>query len=250
MPVKKDPRGLCSPEEERALALRIRGGDAAAREELILRNTGLIAQALKSISRGLADEDLFSEGYVALIEAVDGYDVESGYRFSSYAVSCIRGVILNALKDAAIVSVGKGAAKLAAAEDLVDGRRAENVPRAIRAAAAYREAKGPVVSLSMVGRLDDREEQLGLVDRGAADPCADAADSEERDRLLAAMAKLLPLHAHVLWRRAGFRGAKETLAEIGLDLGLSTSRVGQVERAAYAKLAQYLGKSCAAENVA
>lgn len=86
-------------QREIELARRIEAGDPAAREELILANQGLIWHVLRTQFRGFINlwDDLFQEGQVGLIKAVDRFDWRKGCKFSSYAVWWIRREIQLAL---------------------------------------------------------------------------------------------------------------------------------------------------------
>lgn len=85
-------------EEEKALAYKVREGDAKARDKLILSNIRFVIQvAKKYVGQGLDLEDLVSEGQYGLIKAVDKYDPDRGYRLLTYAVWWIRQSILLAL---------------------------------------------------------------------------------------------------------------------------------------------------------
>ncbi|MBC7221198.1 sigma-70 family RNA polymerase sigma factor [Candidatus Bipolaricaulota bacterium] len=86
-------------EDEVELAKRIERDDKAAREQLILANQGLIGHVLRTEFRGFIYlwDDLFQEGQVGLIKAVDRFDWRKGCKFSSYAVWWIRREIQLAL---------------------------------------------------------------------------------------------------------------------------------------------------------
>jgi len=93
------PKARLTREEEVELARRIEAGDRAAREELILANQGLVGHVLRRefcAYRHLWD-DLFQEGQVGLIKAVDRFNWRKGAKFSSYAVWWIRREIQLAL---------------------------------------------------------------------------------------------------------------------------------------------------------
>lgn len=79
-------RPLLSVEQERELAIRITEGDSKARELFIESNLKLVVSiARKYIGRGLSFLDLIQEGNLGLMTAVDKYDVNKGYKFSTYA---------------------------------------------------------------------------------------------------------------------------------------------------------------------
>lgn len=65
-----------------------------AKEQVILGNLGLIGMTLKSLNQNLQDEDLFSIGIIGLMKAINSYDVNKGFEFSSYAIKVIRNEIL------------------------------------------------------------------------------------------------------------------------------------------------------------
>lgn len=93
------PTQRLTRQQEVELARRIEAGDPAAREEFILANQGLIGHVLRTEFRGFIHlwDDLFQEGQVGLIKAVDRFDWRRGYKFSSYAVWWIRREIQLAL---------------------------------------------------------------------------------------------------------------------------------------------------------
>lgn len=82
--IRKYP--LLSHEEECDLARRLRKGDAEAREHMISSNLRLVvAMGKRYINRGLAFADIIEEGNIGLIRAVEKFDPEKGFRFSTYA---------------------------------------------------------------------------------------------------------------------------------------------------------------------
>ena len=91
------PRAL-SPDEERAIALRMKAGDEAARGQLIEHNLRLVAHiAKKYAGSGIDQDDLVSIGSIGLIKAARSYKPESG-RLATYASRCIENEILMALR--------------------------------------------------------------------------------------------------------------------------------------------------------
>lgn len=82
---------LLSVQQERELAYKVAQGDSKARNLFIESNLRLVVSiARKYLNRGLPFLDLIQEGNLGLMIAVDKYDGEKGYRFSTYAVCWIR----------------------------------------------------------------------------------------------------------------------------------------------------------------
>ena len=91
------------------LILQARSGDAAAKELLIQENSGLIWSVAKSfIGRGVEPDDLYQLGCLGFIKAVEGFDLEFGTQFSTYAVPKISGEIRRFLRDDGAVKVSRG----------------------------------------------------------------------------------------------------------------------------------------------
>ncbi len=83
--------GLLTQPEERALAYRVRQGDFAARQKMIEHNLRLVVNIAKHyLNRGLSLLDLIEEGNLGLMHALDKFEPERGFRFSTYATWWIR----------------------------------------------------------------------------------------------------------------------------------------------------------------
>ena len=91
---------VLSPEEEADLAKKIRTGDKAAREKLVLGNLRFVVSVAKQYqNHGLTLGDLINEGNLGLIKAAECFDETKGFKFISYAVWWIRQSILQAIAE-------------------------------------------------------------------------------------------------------------------------------------------------------
>lgn len=111
-----EPGDLLSASEEVALARRVQAGDRAAREELVMRNQGLVhyvARRFFSHDPALSWDDLTQEGQIGLLKAVDSYNPDVGTRFSTHAVWWIRQAIGRRVLESGRIRVG-GHRKLSA----------------------------------------------------------------------------------------------------------------------------------------
>src|SRR5262245_8737430 len=91
--IRKIP--LLTPEEERELARRAKGGDEEALHELVRHNLRFVVSVAKQYAKSAVPfEDLVNEGNLGLIRAAERFDVDRGYRFISYAVWWVRQAIL------------------------------------------------------------------------------------------------------------------------------------------------------------
>lgn len=95
-------------EQMRALLLRVRQGDAAAREQCILGNLRLVLSVLQRFDRrGEQADDLFQVGCIGLIKAIDNFDIRQPVRFSTYGVPMIVGEIRRYLRDNSAIRVSR-----------------------------------------------------------------------------------------------------------------------------------------------
>src|ERR671917_2741005 len=91
---------LLTHQEEIDLSKRVKRGDNAARKRLIEKNLKLVVSiAKKSRGRGLSFEDLIQEGNIGLMKAVEKFDPDRGFRFSTYATWWIRQAVQRAVAD-------------------------------------------------------------------------------------------------------------------------------------------------------
>lgn len=245
---------LLTAARERRLARCAKEGDPCARAELIEANLRLVVSLARSyVGCGLPLLDLIQEGSIGLLVAVDRFDYQRGLRFSTYAAWLIRGAIIRALDDKARLvriptSVGSRARLARAARNAL----AQELGRQPSAAEIASELQWPVeqvielfaltrAPVSLQDRrdpLDDRRPTARELTGALPDISADVVSRESvRDALNA----LDPRQRFVIERRHGLEdGRRRTLAEIGLELGLSYERVRQIEVKAAAHLRELL----------
>ena len=102
------------------LIAKSQAGDESAKEALVSENSGLIwSVARRFIGRGAESDDLYQLGCLGFLKAVDGFDLEFGTQFSTYAVPKIAGEIRRFLRDDGAVKVSRGIKERAAAIKMV-----------------------------------------------------------------------------------------------------------------------------------
>jgi RNA polymerase sigma factor (sigma-70 family) len=236
-----------STAQEAALARRIDRGDAAAKEELVARNLGLVwSLAARYRGRGAAYEDLLQEGALGLVRAVERFDHRRGYKFSTYAVWWIRRALMDAVGDAQPIRMPPAARRQLAAVQRAQAelRRtrggapsedevAHSAGLSVRTLRALRAA--PEVSASLDEPVADGTTVLGELVGDERSPAAfQRAETREASRELWSMLRLLPeRQREVLLRRYGLRGdVAQSHEAIGAWLGVGEERSRQIERQA------------------
>ena len=97
------------------LIAKAQSGDAEARESLVEQNTGLIwSVARRFVGRGAGLDDLYQLGCLGFLKAIDGFDLNFGTQFSTYAVPKISGEIRRFLRDDGAIKVSRGLKEQAA----------------------------------------------------------------------------------------------------------------------------------------
>jgi RNA polymerase primary sigma factor len=249
--VSKTP--LLKPDEEIALARKVRAGDQEAMQELAKRNLRfVISVAKKYQNRGLPLTDLIGEGNVGLLTAARKFDPDQGVKFISYAVWWIRQAILASLaRHGRTVRVPLNRTAdlskiVRTAEALRQELRREPTPEEIAEATAL--SLEVVQSLAALNtgevRLDaplDPDGDRALIERFIAE---DLPDTEEKtmerflsDEVESALRSLPARDAKVLRLYFGLDGGREhTLEEIGGMLGVTRERVRQLRDRALKRL--------------
>ena len=238
-----------SEEEKRELLVLARGGDADAREKLVLTNLKLVLSIIQRFrgSKDLAD-DLFQVGCIGLIKAIDNFNLDMDVRFSTYAVPMIIGEVRRYQRDNNAVRVSRGIRDLAyraigIREQIVRDEQREPSLKEIseklntteKLVGEAMEAIATPVSLfdSVYGEGDDA---MYVIDR--------LSDDEEPDRawveniaLNEAIKKLTPKEMNIIERRF-YKG--RTQMEIADEIGISQAQVSRLEKGAIEKLRRYM----------
>ena len=245
-----DKGELLSHQQEVHLSRRTKAGDKRARQRLIEKNLRLVVSVAKKYrGYGLPFEDLIQEGNIGLMKAVEKYDPERGFRFSTYATWWIRQAVQRAVADKGrIVRVpthmGEKIRKLVRTQNQLSaelGREAtdEEVAEWLEwSADEVREVKEVVpdpMSLDRPLNTEEGASSLGsfIEDERASDTPGEVIREAEEAWLGEAVGGLPERHRHILVRRYGLDERKPaTLAEVGDELKMSRERVRQVQRQA------------------
>lgn len=194
-------RSLLTAEQEQQLAAAIEQGDQRALNRLVESNLRLVAAVAKGYQgRGLAMDDLVSEGNVGLLSAARKYDASRGLRFGAYAVGVVRRHIERALRTEE-------------QQTSVDSGRSAESLRSVDA------PLGTKTNMSLLSVLVDSNSPLA--DERTYSSSAEAA--AER-----ALRSLQGREAQVVAAYFGIGQENLTMAEIAADMGLTRERVRQI----------------------
>lgn len=244
---------LLTYEEEKELAFRIKNGDQQAIDTLVEHNLRLVVSIAKHYTGcGLSLLDLIQEGNVGLIEAAKKYDVDKGFRFSTYATWWVRQKIGRALSDQSrSIRIPAHIAELVSRIKKVMNTMTQDLGRSPTEKELAEKLNVEVdkvkVALDMsqaVSSLDipvgeDEETTIGdlQVDPGAKNLMSALIEEANRQIIETVFATLNEREANVLRLRFGMDvNHAYTLEEIGNELGITRERVRQIETRAIKKL--------------
>jgi RNA polymerase primary sigma factor len=239
---------LLTHQEEIELSHKAHSGDERARQRLIERNLRLVVSVAKKYrGQGLAFEDLIQEGNIGLMKAIEKFDAERGYRFSTYATWWIRQSIQRAAAEKGRtirmpVHMGEKIRKVLRTRNelSVELEReptseeiGEKVGLSTEQVRDALEAMPDATSLNQPTSPEADSTELGdfLEDDRASDTPGQVMGDLESQHLGEAIGYLPERARYVLVRRYGLdEGESATLNELAGELGLSRERVRQLQR--------------------
>jgi RNA polymerase primary sigma factor len=250
---------LLTAQEERDLAKRIANGDEEARNLLARANLRLVVSIAKKYvgrSPDLTLLDLIQEGNLGLFKAVDKFDYEKGFKFSTYATWWIRQAITRALADQSrTIRIPVHMVETMAKYKQVSRRLAQDLGRdpmpeeiatemGVEVEKIYQIEKISQDTISLELPIGDDDDRSRLADFISDDkiiaPDQEVAHSILADQITEILDTLSEKERKILEMRHGLLdGTYHTLEEVGKEFGVTRERIRQIEAKALEKIRQH-----------